>query len=137
MAIEDDLQDIEILRLAITQSGVPWKLIVVQFAKDAIWYLGNVRDSADDTLFPKPSLILLDLALPGMSGMEFLTWARGETDLPPIVVLSYSRLQTDRSQTQRLGAKGYFLKSADVKETVLMIQELLLLSASRDTSPGQ
>lgn len=73
LAIEDDLQDIEILRLAIAQSDLPWKLIAVQFARDAIWYLGKVREHGDETLFPKPSLILLDLTLPGMSGIDFLT----------------------------------------------------------------
>lgn len=68
-----------------------------------------------------------------MSGIEFLTWARHEPNVPPIVVLTYSKLEENRVLAEKLGAKGYFTKSLDLRETAAMIETLLMLS----TPPGQ
>ena len=137
LAIEDDLEDVEILRLALAGHSAQWKVISVQFAKDAILYLGRIGEFADEKRYPWPAVIVLDLALPGMSGMDFLTWARGEKNLPPIVILSYSRLEENRLVAQRLGAKGYFVKSPDLKETAAMVEALLSLSMPPVIPPGQ
>jgi DNA-binding response OmpR family regulator len=136
LAIEDDLEDVEILRLALAERSAQWKVISLQFAKDAILYLGRMGEFADEKRYPWPAIIALDLALPGMSGMDFLTWARGEKNIPPIVILSYSRLEENRSVAERLGAKGYFVKSPDLKETAAMVEALLSLSAP-PIIPGQ
>ncbi len=100
-------------------------------------YLGGIGDYADETRFPRPMLIVLDLSLPGMSGMEFLTWARHETNIPPIVVLTYSKLEENRMLAEKLGAKGYFVKSLDLKETAAMIETLLILSTPPQIPPGE
>jgi DNA-binding response OmpR family regulator len=136
LAIEDDLEDVEILRLALKERNVQWKVISVQFAKDAILYLGRVGEFADEKRYPWPAVIVLDLALPGMSGMDFLTWARGERNMPPIVILSYSKLEENRAVAQRLGAKGYFVKSPDLKETAAMVEALVSLSMPLNIPPG-
>src|SRR5207244_2179884 len=87
LLIEDDAEDIELFRLALAQTGSPYRVIAVQFAKDAINYLLRLGVYKDEKLYPKPSLIVLDLSLPGMSGLEFLTWAKCEPpeSIPPIV----------------------------------------------------
>jgi chemotaxis family two-component system sensor histidine kinase/response regulator PixL len=77
----------------------------------------------------------LDLTLPGMSGVEFLTWARLEPNIPPIVVLTYSKLEANRALAEKLGAKGYFTKSPDLKDTAAMIETLLTFSARPDAPP--
>jgi DNA-binding response OmpR family regulator len=128
LAIEDDLGDVEVLHLALRYRQVAWKVISVSFAKDAIMYLGRVGPYADKTLYPWPTVIVLDLNLPGMSGIEFLTWARKERNLPPIVILSYSASQESRDLAEKLGAKGYFVKSPDLKDTAAMIETLLVLN---------
>src|SRR5690348_12344458 len=94
LQIEDDLQDVELFRLALAQCGSPCKVVSVHYARDAIKYLARLGEYADTVKFPKPTLIVLDLSLPGMTGLEFLAWARGEPpeSIPPIVVLSYSQL---------------------------------------------
>jgi DNA-binding response OmpR family regulator len=137
LAIEDDLEDVEILRLALRERSVQWKVVSVQFAKDAILYLGRVGEFADEKRYPWPAVIVLDLALPGMSGMDFLTWARGEKNMPPIVILSYSRLEENRTVAKRLGAKGYFVKSPDLKETAAMVEALVSLSMPLVIPPEQ
>lgn len=135
LAIEDDLGDVEVLRLALAFRQVAWKVISVSFAKEAILYLGRMGQYADETQYPWPTVILLDLNLPGMSGMEFLTWARKEPNIPPIVILSYSSLEENRIVSQKLGAKGYFVKSPDLKDTAAMIETLILLSQPLRAQP--
>jgi CheY-like chemotaxis protein len=144
LLIEDDLGDVELFRLALAESGSPSKAISVQFAREAIKYLGRVGEYADEQKFPKPELIVLDLSLPGMSGFEFLAWAKGEPPerIPPIVVLTYSKVELNRSISKRLGAKSYFVKSPDLKETAAMIKNSLLSnlpqsSAGANPAPQQ
>lgn len=128
LLIEDDLHDVELFRLALAQSGSHCHVAAVQFARDAIKYLMRFGEYADEKQFPKPALIVLDLSLPGMTGMEFLSWALAEPpeNIPPIVVLSYSALEFDRQLAQKFGAKAYFVKSPDLKETAAMIKRMLL-----------
>jgi CheY-like chemotaxis protein len=138
LLIEDDLEDVELFRLALAHSGCPYKLISFQFARDAIKYLGRVGEYRDEKQYPKPSLIVLDLSLPGMHGFDFLQWASGEPPetIPPIVVLSYSTLETDRQTAEKLGAKAYFAKSTNLEETVAIIKSLPLPNAPLPTLPG-
>ena len=135
LLIEDDLQDVELFRLALAQSGSPCKVVSVQFARDAIKYLARLGEYADMVKFPKPTLIVLDLSLPGMTGLEFLVWARGEPpeSIPPIVVLSYSQLELNRHLCEKFGAKAYFVKSPNPQESVAMAKSLLLFNTPPST----
>ena len=136
LQIEDDLQDVELFRLALAQSGSPCKVVSVNYARDAIKYLGRIGEYADTVKFPRPTLIVLDLSLPGMTGLEFLAWAKGEPpeSIPPIVVLSYSHLELNRHLSERLGAKAYFVKSPNLRESSAMAKELLLFDAPPSSS---
>lgn len=136
LAIEDDPQDVELLRFALARQNCHWKIVSVHFARDAISYLAKIGEYADESLFPRPTLIVLDLGLPGMNGFEFLTWARLEPNIPPIVVLTDSKLEDNRLLAERLGAKGYFTKSPDIEETAKMIETLLMLSGPPQVSPA-
>ncbi len=129
LLVEDDSQDVEIMRLAFARSGAPFQLTVVANGRQAVHYLCGIGDYADRIRFPKPLLILLDLSLPVMGGFEFLAWMQGEAleEMPPVVVLSYSRLEQDRKLAQKFGAKGYFVKSPNLEETVALVKSLLLL----------
>ena len=124
LLIEDDLNDIEVISLALAKSAIPCQLISVQFARDAIKYLGRIGEYADESRFPWPALILLDLSLPGMSGFDFLAWAKCEPSIPPIAVLSYSALEADRILAQKFGVLGYFVKTPNLDETVEMLRRL-------------
>ncbi len=141
LLIEDDLGDVELFRLAVAQTGSPCKVVSVQFAKDAIKYLCRVGNFKDEQKYPNPTLIVLDLSLPGMSGLDFLTWAKEQPPerIPPIVVLSYSQLELNRNMSQKLGAKAYFLKSPQPEETVEITRKLLLFNApsSGPSPPNQ
>jgi len=136
LLIEDDLQDVELFRLALAQSGSLCEVVSVNYARDAIKYLGRMGEYADTVKFPKPTLIVLDLSLPGMTGLEFLAWAKGEPpeNIPPIVVLSYSQLELNRHLSERLGAKAYFVKSPKPEEAKEITKQLLLFHAPASSS---
>lgn len=136
LQIEDDLQDVELLRLALAQSGSPCRVIAVHYARDAIKYLGRIGEYADKEKYPTPTLIVLDLSLPGMTGLEFLAWAKGEPpeNIPPIVVLSTSQLELNRQLSEKLGAKAYFVKSPRPEEAADITKKLLLFHAPSSDS---
>lgn len=137
LAIDDQSNDVELFRIALAQGNLPCKLVSVPFARDAIKYLSRLGEYADEARFPPPTLIVLDLSLPGMSGMAFLTWAQGEPNIPPIVVLTYSDFKEDRQLATRLGAKAYFVKSVDLKQTTGILETLRTLLAQPVMPPGQ
>ena len=136
LQIEDNLEDVELFRLAVAQSGSPCKVVSVQYARDAIKYLARIGDYADPVKFPKPTLIVLDLSLPGMTGLEFLAWAKGEPpeNVPPIAVLSSSQLELNRHLSEKLGAKAYFIKSPEPVEAAEITRCLLLFNAPPSSS---
>jgi DNA-binding response OmpR family regulator len=77
-----------------------------------------------------PSLILLDLLLPGMNGMEICQRLRKEpaTHRTPIVILSAKALPADINTTLQLGANDYIIKPFSIKEVVTQVRSLLLNS---------
>jgi CheY-like chemotaxis protein len=125
LAIEDDPEDVELLRVALAEKGCSWTVVSVAFARDAIMYLGRVGKYGDESRYPRPNVIVLDLGLPGMSGLEFLLWAVYEPNIPPIMVLTNSRLEGSRELAERLGVKGYFTKSTDLTDRGSAIETLL------------
>ncbi len=138
LLIEDSLDDVELFRLAVAQSGTPCRVVSVQFARDAIKYLERFGEYRDENQYPRPTLIVLDLSLPGISGLDFLTWAKGEPpdEIPPIVVLSSSQLELNRNLSQKLGAKAYFVKSPKPEETAKITKELMLFNPPPPDSAG-
>jgi two-component system response regulator len=93
--------------------------------------LARIGEYADTVKFPRPTLIVLDLSLPGMTGLEFLAWANGEPpeNIPPIAVLSSSQLELNRQLSEKLGAKAYFVKSPKPGEAAEITRGLMLFNA--------
>lgn len=114
LQIEDNLDDIDLFRLALAQSGSPCKVISVHDARDAIKYLARIGEYADKEKYPKPTLIVLDLSLPGMTGLEFLAWAKGEPpeNIPSIVVALNFATRTQPAFVGKIGRKSLFREVA-------------------------
>jgi CheY-like chemotaxis protein len=85
----------------------------VSFAHDGIDALEMLRGSADRQRLPRPYLILLDLNMPRMGGVEFLEELRKDDDLKKsiVFVMSTSSADEDLVRSYNLGAAGYILKS--------------------------
>ena len=71
-----------------------------------------------------PTLIVSDLKMPQMNGLELLAWVRQQDDLSgiPFVMLSSSNVQKDVTAAEKLGATDYQVKSADLGELVCIIR---------------
>jgi CheY-like chemotaxis protein len=96
--VEDDESDVFMMRRmrrAWQKTGFPNPLLVVRDGQEAAEYLVGNGEFADRAEYPLPTLMLLDLRLPRMSGFELLAWLRGQEDgirALPVVILSSSAL---------------------------------------------
>src|SRR5688572_33003804 len=86
---------------------------------------------------PAPSLIVLDLMLPGMSGMDLCKRLRRETltEKTPIIILTAKASESDKLRGLELGADDYMIKPFSVKELVARIRAVLRRSNEETTPP--
>jgi CheY-like chemotaxis protein len=89
-------------------------------------YLSGLGQYADRFRFPLPSLILLDLKMPRLTGFEILKWIRTHRTLGelPVLVLSGSQLQDDMRQAYAGGANSYLVKPLGFDSLVSLIQNI-------------
>src|SRR5262249_11916429 len=120
---EDNADDVFFLRRALEKTSIPARLHVVQNGQAAIDYLQSVVEDGDCALHPSPSLVLLDLKLPYVTGFDVLKWIRDHPVLAtlPVVILTSSPEQRDRAMAGSLGASGYLVKPP----TEAMMRQLL------------
>ncbi|HMV04752.1 MAG TPA: response regulator [Accumulibacter sp.] len=124
LMVEDEAGDARLLQLAIRQSGFSADIDHVWDGYEALDYLrraGQQRQRA-----PRPDLIVLDLKMPRLSGLDFLALIKQDGDLRaiPVVVFSSSLLETDVRSAYELGAAGYLIKPADFQELISMVRIL-------------
>jgi CheY-like chemotaxis protein len=126
LLIEDDTADASLLIRAFKKSGVTNPIRHMRDGEDALAYFEGIGELADRGKNPLPILILLDLKLPRMSGLELLQWMRPRKHLRriPVVILTGERDPTFREAAYDLGANSYLIKSPK-QEDVLRLVELI------------
>src|SRR6185369_15415772 len=111
LQVEDDPNDVFFLQRALKKAGVLNPIQVARDGQEAIDYLQGVGKFADREQFPLPALILLDLKLPLVMGLDVLKWIRQEAGLTvPIVLLTASAQESDIAAAYCLGANGFLVK---------------------------
>jgi CheY-like chemotaxis protein len=127
--IEDDTLDALAVEQAFADLGAPNPMVVVATGSEALDYLHRTESNA-------PGLILLDLNLPGMSGMELLRHLKTDPVLKriPVVVLSSSNEERDRHEAFDLSAAGYFVKPMNYDTFVGMIRTVITYWLSAETA---
>jgi len=115
LQVEDDENDVFLLRNVFEQTGITNPLHVVTNGQMAIDYLGGKGQFADRQRYPLPCLVLTDLKLPKKSGLEVLQWIRHQPHLKKLVVVvfSSSALPKDVDRAYELGANAYIQKVAN------------------------
>jgi CheY-like chemotaxis protein len=126
LAAEDEETDAFILRLAFQKAKINNPLIVVRDGAEAVNYLSGSAPYANRATHPLPSLVLLDLKMPRMSGFDVLAWLATRPDLKdlPAIVLSSSSDDSDILKARQMGARDYFVKPNDLSRFVKIIQTL-------------
>ncbi|MEM1205656.1 MAG: response regulator [Acidobacteriota bacterium] len=119
LLVEDDEVDVLTVKRALRDLGISNSLLVAGNGEDA---LSLLRDPAT----PRPSLILLDLNMPRMNGIEFLREGRRDATLRgiPVVVLTTSNQDQDIFEGFDLNVAGYMLKPVDYKKFVEVMRAI-------------
>lgn len=119
LLIEDDQVDALTIKRALTELGIDSQVIHMTNGVDALDYL-----TANASTLPR--LILLDLNMPRMNGIEFLRELKADPDLMhiPVVVLTTSKEEQDITGTFQYGVAGYMIKPLDYSQFVNVIQAI-------------
>ncbi len=125
MLVEDNADDAELARMALEESRIANEVLIARDGAHALELLGLATDDADRTMDPMPAVVLLDLKLPKMDGMEVLRRIRGteRTRLLPVVVLTSSLEEEDIVDSYGLGANSYMRKPVDFDQFHDMVKQ--------------
>ena len=131
LVVEDNEDDVLFLKRTMGQIGLLNPIDVVRDGESAIEYLRNVATNSDLEIFPMPSLVLLDLKLPIVPGLEVLRWIRQQDELKTliVVILSSSNLDSDIALAYRLGANSFLVKTSSsdqLRKMMRMVKEYWL-----------
>ena len=126
LVANDDEQEVRLFRRAFAKAGT---LATVQFAADGEEVLAHLKGEppfANRKLFPFPDLLLLDLRLPRMNGVEVLEEVRAQPLLKrlPVIVLSSSDRPKDIALALEAGANSFLTKPSRPQELVTMIRAI-------------
>ena len=113
LLVEDDRVDVMTVKRALKDSSINNPLVVVGNGEEALEYLNENRKMA-------PIIIILDLNMPKMNGIEFLKIAKKDPCLRriPVVVLTTSKADEDKVNSFDLHVAGYMLKPVQYKQFV-------------------
>ena len=137
LLVEDNPDD-EILTVrALKKNNILNDIIVVRDGAEALDYLFGAGSYADRDMTVMPQLILLDLKLPKIDGLEVLRRVRGneKTRLLPVVVLTSSSEEQDMIESYSLGANSYIRKPVDFNRFSEAVKNLGLYWLVLNESP--
>ena len=126
LLVEDNRDDEELTRLALEDSKITNRLIVVHDGQEALDWLFCEGTHAGREPCQIPSVVLLDLKLPKIGGLEVLERLRTDprTRRLPVVILTSSREEQDLMRSYDLGANSYIRKPVDFSQFTNAIREL-------------
>jgi two-component system response regulator len=126
LLVEDDLAHAEIVRRNLSDSPVATRLKHVVDGQEALDYLYRRHDFSAMTLSPRPGLILLDLRLPKVDGLDVLKTIKADESLSriPVVMLTTSNSKADVAMAYAFHANSYLVKPADFVRFGALIEEV-------------
>lgn len=138
LVVEDDLNDAFFISRAFKKAGLETPLQIVTDGQIAIAYLEGSGKYSDRDLHPLPCLILTDLKLPLVKGLELLKWIRERAMLhTPVLILSSSADEREISEAYRLGANAYVAKPSEASDLLKVIASIREFWLSHNTPPPQ
>ncbi len=138
LIVEDDPKDVELTLTALEEYNLANEVVVTRDGEEALDYLycrGNFATRTNDN----PAVLLLDLKLPKVDGLEVLQQIKSDEKLKmiPVVVLTSSREERDMVASYKLGVNAYVVKPVDFHEFVNAIKELgIFWAVINEPPPG-
>ena len=123
--VEDDPKDVELTLTALEDYNLANEVVVVRDGEEALHYL-NCEAEYAERLSGNPAVMLLDLKLPKVDGLEVLRQVKSNDALKliPVVVLTSSHEEKDLIASYKLGVNAYVVKPVDFHQFVHAIKEL-------------
>jgi DNA-binding response OmpR family regulator len=125
LLVEDSPKDIELMLTALKECNLANEVDVAQDGQEALDYL-NRMEPYNKRPDNNPAVVLLDLKLPKVDGLEVLRYIRANDRLKriPVVILTSSREDQDVVRGYELGANAYVVKPLDFQQFVAAVKEL-------------
>ncbi len=126
LLVEDNPDDVELTLRALKQYNVKNQIAVVRDGAEALDYLFTTGAYADRDTSTIPAVVILDLKLPKMDGLEVLQRLRADerTKLVPVVILTSSKEEGDMVNGYKFGANSYVQKPVDFTQFVEAARQL-------------
>ena len=126
LLVEDNSQDLELTLRALSKSNVANRLEVARDGAEALEFVFCEGRHAGRKTGDGPKLILLDLKLPKIDGLEVLRRIKGDprTRIIPVVVLTSSKEQRDVVESYQLGVNSYIVKPVNFERFMAAVHEL-------------
>ena len=126
LLVEDNPDDVELTRLALERCGVANRLEVVMDGAEALDYLFGTGAHAERDVNDRPAVVLLDIKLPKVDGIEVLRRIRGDERLRllPVVMLTSSKFDKELIETYGLGANSYMRKPVEFERFIDTVRQL-------------
>ena len=126
LLVEDTEDDVFFLKRALREANLNHPLHVVNDGKKAIDYMAGAGEYADREKYPLPFLVLLDLKLPYVMGLDVLKWIRNRPEFESIlvVVLTSSQEDKDIRETYRLRGNSYLIKPPNRAKLLELVKSL-------------
>ena len=136
LMVEDDPKDVELTLTALEEYNLANEVVVTRDGEEALDYL-HQRGNFEARSNGNPAVLLLDLKLPKVDGLEVLKQIKSDDNLKmiPVVVLTSSREEKDMIASYRLGVNAYVVKPVDFHDFVNAIRELGVFWAIINSPP--
>ncbi len=126
LLVEDDDVDAENVVRAFKKNKIANPLYITRNGEEALAFLRREGSYGEPGKAARPGVVLLDLNMPRMNGIEFLRIIKADEDLKsiPVVVLTTSQEENDRLESFKLSVAGYIIKPVDFKNFVRAVEAI-------------
>lgn len=126
LLVEDNPADVDLTLIAFKQINFPYRVVVAHDGVEAMDYLFGTGQYVGRDKNDTPTLMLLDLKMPRMNGLEVLKKMRADPLLNDVFVaiLTSSREEKDKTEAMSLGANLYLQKAVDFDEFVEVVRQV-------------
>lgn len=127
LLVEDNANDLIFIQRAIRKAGVSIFLQHVENGEEAMSYLLGEGSYCDRERYPFPAMIVTNMKMPRMNGLQLLTWIKQQPTLKhlPVLVMSSSEDVYEMSKVAALGGSSYFVKTTSLGALTEVVKQMM------------